>query len=30
MMAMGWAQAKIEPLLNQKKEPDETIIPLWA
>lgn len=29
MMAMGWAQAKIEPLLNRKEE-HETIIPMWA
>lgn len=30
MMAMGWAQAKIEPILNRKDEPDEIIIPQWA
>ena len=30
MMAMGWSQAKIEPILNRKPEEDEVIIPMWA
>ena len=30
MMAMAWSQAKIEPLLEKKKEEDDVIIPQWA